>query len=111
VPYGKNELTPVELCRARSVLRQQVAAMLRGSRLEIRERASHLAIVNPAELDKGQIQIGYVSGEVCCKRISYEYLGPLRGYEPDDDPDREPAVDADTIIRTLTEPEAPGQPL
>ena len=111
MPYGKNEPTPVELCRARSVLRQRVAAMLRGSRLEIRERASHLAIVNPADLDKGQIQIGYASGEVCCQRTSYEYLGPLRGYEPDDDPDREPAVDAATIISMLTGTRAPGQPV
>ena len=111
MPYGKNELTPVELCRARSVLRQRVAAMLRGSRLEIRERASHLAIVNPADLDKGQIQIGYASGEASCRRTTYQYLGPLQGYERDDDPDREPAVDAATIIRTLTGPEAPGPPL
>ena len=111
MPYGKNELTPVELCRARGVLRQQVAAMLRGSGLEIRERASHLAVTNPADLDKGQIQIGYASGEASCRRTTYQYLGPLQGHERDDDPDREPAVDAATIIRMLTEPEAPGPSL
>jgi hypothetical protein len=111
MPYGKNELTPVELCRARGVLRQQVAAMLRGLGLEIRERARHLAVSNPAAPDRGQIQIGYATGEVTCKRTTYQYLGALQGYERDDDPDREPPVDATTIIRMLTEPQAPGQPL
>lgn len=111
MPYGKNELTPIELCHARSVLRQQVATMLRGSGMEIRERASHLAVTNPANLEKGQIQIGYASGEVSCRRITYQYLGPLQGHERNDDPDREPAVDAATIIRALTEPEAPGPSL
>jgi hypothetical protein len=111
MPYGKNEPTPVELCRARSVLRQQVAAMLRGFGMEIRELTRHLAVSNPAALDRGQIQIGYATGEVSCKRTTYQYLGPLQGYERDDDPDREPSVDAATIIRMLTEPEAPGHPL
>ncbi|HEY1919994.1 MAG TPA: hypothetical protein VGH27_30855 [Streptosporangiaceae bacterium] len=110
MPYGKNELTPLELCRARGVLRRQVAAMLRGSRLEMRELTNHLAVVNPDDLDKGQIQIGYATGEVSCRRTSYEYLGPLQGYEPDDDPDREPSVDAAKIISMLTESPAPGQP-
>jgi hypothetical protein len=32
----------------------------------------------------------------------FTYLGPLEGFEPNDDPDREPAVDADKIIATLT---------
>ena len=109
MPYGKNELTPLELCRARSVLRRQVVAMLHGLGFEIRELASHLAVTNPAAPDQGQIQIGYASGEVSRRRITYEYLGPLRGYERDDDPDREPSVDAGTIISVLTEPEAPGQ--
>ena len=111
MPYGKNELTPLELCRARSVLRRQVAAMLHGLGFEIRELTSHLAVTNPAAPDKGQIQIGYASGEVSCRRITYEYLGSLRGYERDDDPDREPSVDAGTIISMLTEPDAPGQSL
>jgi hypothetical protein len=111
MPYGKNELTPVELCRARSVLHLQVAAMLRGSGMEIRELTSHLAVRNPAAPDQGQIQIGYATGEVSCRRTTYEYLGPLQGYERDDDPDREPSVDAATIISTLTDPEAPGPSL
>lgn len=104
MPYGKNERNAIELCRARNVLRQQVAAMLHGLGFDIRELASHLAVTNPAAPDRGQIQIGYASGEVSCRRITYEYLGPLRGYERDDDPDREPSVEAATIIAMLTEP-------
>jgi hypothetical protein len=102
LPYGKNELTPLELCRARSVLRQRVAAMLRGHRLEVRELATALAISNPAEPDKGSIHIGYVSGDASLKRTTWTFLGSLPGYESNDDPDREPAVDAATIIGTLT---------
>lgn len=102
MPYGKKELTPLELCRARSVLRKQVAAMLRGHRLEIRELATALAVSNPAAPDKGSIHIGYVSGDASLKRTTWTFLGSLPGYERDDDPDREPAVDAATIISMLT---------
>ena len=104
MPYGKNEPTQIELCRAQGVLRQQVEALLRGSGLEIRERTSHLVISNPRDPDKGRIQISYTSGEVSWKHVTWEYLGPLRGHEPDDDPDREPPVTAATIIAALTEP-------
>lgn len=111
MPYGKNEQTKVDQCHARGVLRQRVEALLRGSGLEIRELARHLAIGNPRDPGRGWIHISYTSGEVSWKRTSWAYLGPLQGYEPDDDPDREPAVDAGTIISTLTGSPAPGQPL
>jgi hypothetical protein len=110
MPYGKNEQTPVELCRARGVLRQQVDALLHGSGLQIRELAHCLAISNPVDPDKGRIHIGYSNGEVSWKRTTWDFLGALQGYEPDDDPDREPPVDADTIISTLTGSPASGQP-
>jgi hypothetical protein len=111
MPYGKNEQTPLELCRARGVLSQQVRALLRGSGLEIRELVNGLAIRNPRDPDRGCIVISYTTGEVSWKRTIWEYLGPLQGHEPNDDPDREPAVDAATIIRTLTGTPAPGRPL
>jgi hypothetical protein len=108
MPYRKNEQTPLELCHARGVLRQRVEALLRGSGLEIRELASSLTISNPRDPDKGRIHISYTSGEVSWKRTTWDFLGSLQGYEPDDDPDREPAVDAATIISTLTGTPAPG---
>jgi hypothetical protein len=108
MPYGKNEQTPLELCHARGVLHQQVNALLRGSGLEIRELAHHLAVSNPRDPDKGRIHISYASGEVSWKLTTWDYLGSLQGYEPTDDPDREPPVDAGKIISTLTEPQASG---
>jgi hypothetical protein len=107
MPYGKNEQTSVDLCHARGVLRQQVDALLRGSGLEIRELSNHLSISNPRDPDTGRIHISYVSGEVSWKRTTWDFLGSLQGYEPTDDPDREPPVDADKIISTLTGPQAP----
>src|ERR1700722_216078 len=111
MPYGKKQTDPVELCRARSVLRQQVHVLLRASGLEICELANGLAIRNPRDPDRGSIVISYTSGEVSWKRTIWEYLGPLKGHEPNDDPDREPAVDAATIISMLTGTLAPGQPV
>jgi hypothetical protein len=110
MPYGKNEQTPLELCHARGVLRQQVEALLHGSGLEIRELSNHLSINNPRDPDKGRIHISYASGEVSWKRTTWDFLGALQGYEPTDDPDREPSVDAETIISTLTGPQVPGTP-
>jgi hypothetical protein len=111
MPYGKKEQTPVELCHARGVLRQQVEGLLQGSGLQIHELTRHLAISNPRDPGTGRIHISYTTGEVSLKRTSWDFLGPLQGYEPDDDPDREPSVDAATIIATLTATPAPGQPL
>ena len=111
MPYGKKEQTQIELCHARGVLRQRVEALLRGSGLEIRELASSLAIINRRDPDRGRIYISYASGEVSWKRTTWDFLGRLQGYEPDDDPDREPSVDAATIIATLTAALAPGQPI
>jgi hypothetical protein len=108
MPYRKNEQTPLELCHARGTLRQQVDALLRGSGLQIRERTHHLAISNPADPDRGQIHVSYARAEVSWRRTTWQYLGPLAGHEPTDDPDQEPPVDAGTIISTLLGPPAPG---
>jgi len=94
-------MNEVEKLRARNALRQKVQALLRGSGLEIRELAHALAIFNPRDPDRGRIHVTYASGEASWKRVSWEYLGPLPGYEPDDDPDREPSVDAAKIIAAL----------
>lgn len=101
---GPDELTWVQICRARATLRQHVEDGLRGSGLQIRELAAHLTIHNPDDPDKGRVYITYASGDVSCRCITWEYLGSLQGYDGDD-PDREPGVDATAIIATLT-----GQP-
>jgi hypothetical protein len=59
---GRDELTSVQICRARADLR--------------------------AKVDDRQ--------------VTWNFLGPLQGYEHDNDSDREPGVDAATIISTLT---------
>jgi hypothetical protein len=102
---GPGELTSIQICRARSTLRQAVDALLHGHKLEIRELARALAISNPGDPDKGRIYITYATAEVSHRRVIWDYLGPLQGHEPNRDPDREPGVDAATIIATLT-----GQP-
>jgi hypothetical protein len=100
--HPPDEPTGIQKLQARTALRKKLETLLRGSGLEIRELASNLAICNPGDPDKGRIYVGYVSGDVSHKRTLWSYLGPLQGYEPSDDPDREPAVDAATIITTLT---------
>jgi hypothetical protein len=103
------ELTDIEICRARTALRHKLDPLLRGYGLEIRELATALAIGNPTDPAKGRIHITYVTGDVSVRRVTWDYLGPLQGYEPDDDPDREPGIDATKIITTLTgEPPSPG---
>ena len=94
--------TGLQLLQARNALRQTVEALLRGSGLDIRELTHDLAISNPRDPERGGIHISYISGEASWKRSTWDYLGPLQGYEPDDDPEREPAVDAATIITALT---------
>ena len=100
--HGPDESTGADLCRARNTLRQKVDTLLRGHGLEIRELTSALAIGNPRDPAKGRIHITYATADVSHKRVTWDYLGPLQGHEPDDDPDREPGVDAATIIATLT---------
>jgi hypothetical protein len=43
--------------------------------------------------------------------VTWDYLGPLQGYDPDDDPDREPSITAAQIIATLTSNTPPPDPL
>ena len=83
-------------------MRRIVGELLRGTVLEIRELTHHLVISNPRDPDKGRIYIAYTTGEVSHRLITWDYFGPLQGYEPNDDPDREPAVNAAKIIATLT---------
>jgi hypothetical protein len=88
---------------------------LKGSRLDIRERATALVIRNPCDPDKGHIHIhihiNYTTADVTHRRTTWSYLGPLKGYEPNDDPDREPSVNADTIIAALTDTQPPSPAL
>ena len=41
------------------------------------------------------------TGDVTHRLVTWDFLGPLRGYEPDDNPNREPGVDAATIVTPL----------
>jgi hypothetical protein len=107
--HRDHELTGLQILQARNELRRTVEAMLRGSSLEIRELAHDLTIGNLRQPDKGRIHIPYKTADVSLKRTTWTYLGPLRGYEPNDDPDREPSVDAATIIAALSEPEPGGE--
>jgi hypothetical protein len=88
--------------RARNMLVQTVRTRLKGTGLDIRELASELVISYPGHPERGRIYITYATGEVSLRLTVWTYLGPLEGFEPNDDPDREPAVDADKIIATLT---------
>jgi hypothetical protein len=113
--HGPDQPAGIERCRTRNALRQQVDALLRASGLEIRELATALAIGNPHDPAKGRIHITYATADVSHKRVIWDYLGPLQGHEPTDDPDREPGVDAATIIATLTgetppSADLPGEP-
>jgi hypothetical protein len=108
--HGPDELSAIEPCRAMTTLRQKVDALLRGRHLAIRELTTALAIGNPGHPEKGRIHITYATGDVSLRRVTWEYLGPLQGYEPDDDPDREPGVDAAQIIAILTGHTPPSDP-
>ena len=81
----------------------------RGKGLEIRELASQLAISNPDDTAAGRVYISYANGDVSVRRVTWDYLGPLEGFESSE-PDHEPGVDAATIIATLTGEPAPRQP-
>jgi hypothetical protein len=102
------ELASVQMCRARAALRQAVENLLRGSGLEVREMANGLAISNPRDPDRGRIYISYANGDVSWKRVIWDFLGSLQGYDGDD-PDREPCVDAAKIIAVLTGKPGPGE--
>jgi hypothetical protein len=97
-----DESTDIQHVRARAALRRTLDPLLRGHGLEMRELATALAIGNPGDPAKGRVHITYATGDVSVRRVIWDYLGVLQGYEPDDDPDREPGVDAATIIATLT---------
>lgn len=97
-------MSPVDLCRAQNTLRQQVRALLTGSRLRIRERAHDLVITNPDNPEKGQICIGYIDGKVTWIRTLREHLGPFDGHGDDGDTE----VSATKIVEILTSPVIPG---
>ena len=103
-----DELSWVEKSHARFLLRQKVDDYLRGSGLQAREMVNDLAISNPHDPDKGRIYVKYANGDVSRKRVIWEHLGRLQGYDGDD-PNREPGVDAATIIATLTDPKPPEE--
>ncbi|HEY1914818.1 MAG TPA: hypothetical protein VGH27_04510 [Streptosporangiaceae bacterium] len=106
---GPDEMTWIQICHARSMLRRTVGDLLRGSGLEIRELANALSIGNPSDPEKGRVYIMYATGDVSHRLVTWDFLGPLHGYEPGDDPDREPSVDAAKIIATLVgEPSRPA---
>jgi hypothetical protein len=100
--HPPHELSNIEMCRARAALRQKIVPQLRGHGLEVRELTTALAIGNPADPAKGRVHILYATGDVSLRRVTWDYLGPLQGYGPGDDPDREPGVTAATIIAALT---------
>jgi hypothetical protein len=105
---GPDEMTWVQICRARSELHRTVVTLLRGSGLEIRELAHHLCIYNPRDPEKGRIYIVYATGDVSHRLVTWDFLGPLHVAEADDDPDREPSVDAAKIIAILTGQTSPS---
>jgi hypothetical protein len=100
--HEPDEPTDIDLCRARTTLRHNLDPLLRGYGLEIRELATAVAIGNPSDPAKGRIHITYTNADVSLRRVTWDYLGVLQGYEPDDDPDRELGITAATIITTLT---------
>jgi len=94
-----SETGAVAALRARGALIRAVREQLRGSGLEIRERASELVISHPGRPDHGRIYITYTSGDVSHRRTSWEYLGHLDGHGRN--PDAEPSVKAAAIIGAL----------
>jgi hypothetical protein len=87
--------------RARTKLVQTVRTRLKGSGLDIRELASHLAISQPGQPEHGRIYISYATGEASLRHCTWHYLGPLDGYGSDD-PDADPSLSTEQIIATLT---------
>jgi hypothetical protein len=94
----------VRALRQRNLLSRAVRAMLKGSRLDIRELTNHLVISDPGHPDHGRIYISYANGDASLRRCTWEYLGHLDGYGSTD-PDAEPALGAERITAILT-----GQP-
>jgi|SRR5580658_2359970 hypothetical protein len=86
--------------RTRNELARTVRAALKGSGLDIRERATKLAISNPGHPENGRIYIKFVTAEVSHQRTEWDYLGHLDGHGSSD-PDGEPPVDTERIIAAL----------
>lgn len=97
------EPTAVELCQARTRLRQVVGELLAGSGLEIRELKKELVIRKPRDPDKGRVYITYATGEMSLQRTVSDYWGYLDGHgrPPSADPDTEPGIEVGQIIGTL----------
>jgi hypothetical protein len=98
------ETGALQAFRERNALIRAVRTLLKGSGLDIRERARGLVISNPGHPEHGRIYITYISGEVSHCRTTWDYLGHIHGHGSAD-PDDEPPVNTDTIIGALT-----GQP-
>jgi hypothetical protein len=105
---GDND--PFAQIRARNGLVRTVRDSLKGSGLDIRERRNELVISHPGHPEHGRIYVTLASGEVSHARTTWTYLGPLHGHEPNDDPDRDPPITADTIITTLGARPSPPPP-
>lgn len=90
--------------RARNTLIHTVRTLLKGTGLDIRELARELVISLPGHPEHGRVYITYSKGDVSHRRTTWHYLGRLDGHGPTD-PDTEPAVTTDKIIKVLS-----GQP-
>jgi hypothetical protein len=98
------DTSTLQALRARNALVHTVRTLLKGSGLDIRERARELVISNPGHPEHGQIYITYAGGEVSHRRTTWDYLGHIHGHATTN-PDDEPPIHTGTIISALT-----GQP-
>jgi len=97
-----SDTSAVQALHARTTLIQAVRTQLKGTGLDIRELASHLAISRPGHPDHGRIYITYSRGEVSLRRCTWNYLGYLDGYG--NDPETNPSLTAEELIALLTSP-------
>lgn len=95
-----SETDVIRSLRARNALVRAVRTLLKGTGLEIRELAYQLVISHPGHPEYGRIYISYSNGDVTHRRTLWDYLGHLDGYGSTE-PDAEPCVNADAIIRAL----------
>ncbi|HEY3732798.1 MAG TPA: hypothetical protein VGL63_02675 [Streptosporangiaceae bacterium] len=98
-------MSALELLRARTALRAQMASMLAGHGLEIRDLARDIVITNPRDPEKGRVYVGCSDGEVSWKRTVWDHFGPLAG----PDAEASPQDIAGKIIAALA-PGTQGRP-
>lgn len=87
--------------QAATLARQRATTLLHGTGLDIQERPFELVISNPRDPERGQIHIANEDGYVSWERTTWDYWGPLEGYEASH-PDHGAPITASTIITTLT---------